>query len=73
MSHTECSSSRPGWWAFHQQALQLFRAIDALQRVCPYLVSGSLAYRRLEREQAEIESAIEALRRSARLRQRTWP
>ncbi len=63
------SSPRPEWWAIHQQALQLFRDLDALQRVRPYLVPGSLAYRRLEREQAEIERAIEALRHSARLRQ----
>jgi hypothetical protein len=70
VSHVARSSSRSGWWAIHQQALQLFRDLDALERVRPYLVPGSLAYWRLEREQAEIESAIEALRCSVRLRQR---
>jgi hypothetical protein len=68
MSSVEYLPSHPEWWAIHQQALQLFRDFDALQRVRPYLVPSSLAYRRLEREQAEIESAIEALRRSARAR-----
>lgn len=62
------SSPRPEWWAIHQQALQLFRDFDALQRLRPYLVPSSLAYQRLEREQARIEAAIEALRRSARVR-----
>lgn len=65
MSHVTRSSSRPEWWAIHQQALQLFRDFDALQRVRPYLVPSSLAYQRLEREQARIEAAIEALRRAA--------
>jgi hypothetical protein len=66
MSHVTRSSSRPEWWDIHQQALQLFRDFDALQRICPYLVPSSLAYQRLEREQARIEAAIELLRRSAR-------
>jgi hypothetical protein len=66
VSRVVLSSPRPEWWTSHQQALQLFRNFDALQRVRPYLVPSSLAYRRLEREQARIGAAIEALRRSAR-------
>lgn len=58
--------AQPVWRSIHQQALQLFRNFDALQRVRPYLVPSSLAYKRLEREQARIEAAIELLRRSAR-------
>jgi hypothetical protein len=50
----------------HQQALQLFRDLDALQRVRPYLLPGTLAWRRLEREQAAIEAAIVALRHASR-------
>lgn len=61
-------SPRPEWWAIHQQALQLFRDFDALQRVRPYLVPSGLAYQRLEREQAQIKAAIEALRCAARER-----
>jgi hypothetical protein len=60
------TSSRSDWWAIHQQALRLFRDFDALQQVRPYLVPSSLASRRLEREQARIETAIETLRRHAR-------
>jgi hypothetical protein len=45
----------------HQQALRLFRALDALLRVRPYLQLGTLAWRRLDREQAQIEAAIEAM------------
>lgn len=37
-------------------------------RVRPYLVPNSLAYRRVEHEQARIEAAIETLRRSARVK-----
>lgn len=57
--------SRPAWWNIHQQALQL-RDLDALQRVRTYLLPDTLAWRRLEREQAAIEVAIAALRCSAR-------
>ena len=56
--------ARPAWWELHQQALQLFRALDALQRVRPYLQPGTQAWRRLDREQAALEDAIENLRRS---------
>ena len=66
MRHASLPSSRPAWWAIHQQALQLFCALDALQRVRPYLLPGTLAWRRLEREQAALEVAIAALRCSAR-------
>jgi hypothetical protein len=59
------SPPRPAWWAVHQQALRLFRDLDALQRVRPYLLPGTLAWRRLEREQAAIEAAIVALRHSS--------
>ncbi len=69
MRHATLSPPHPKWWTIHQQALQLFRDFDALQRVRPYLVPSSLAYRRLEREQARIEAAIEALRRQARAEQ----
>ena len=68
MSLVALSSPRPEWWAIHQQALQLFRDYDALQRVRPYLVPSNLAYQRLEREQAQIEADIESLRRYARVR-----
>lgn len=50
----------------HQQALRLFRDLDMLQRVRPLLVQGSLAWWRLDREQAALEAAIEALRQQAR-------
>jgi hypothetical protein len=66
MSRRALPSPHPEWWAIHQQALRLFRDFDALQRVRPYLIPSSLAYQRLEHEQAQIEAAIEALRRVAR-------
>ncbi len=66
MYRSVSSPQRPAWWATHQQAVHLFRDFDALQRVRRLLLPNSLAYRRLEREQASIEAAIEALRRQAR-------
>ncbi len=68
MSLVALFSPRPEWWAIHQQAFQMFRDYDALQRVRPYLVPSSLAYQRLEREQARIEAAIESLCCLARVR-----
>ena len=62
MGYDARSSSHPAWWTRHQQALRLFRALDALLRVRPSLLPGTLAWRRLERDQAQIEAAIEALR-----------
>ncbi len=64
--HPPRSSAYPAWWARHQQALQLFRDLDALQQVRPYLERGTLAWRRLEREQVALETAIAALSRSLR-------
>lgn len=60
--------AQPVWWGIHQQALQLFRDLDALQRVRPLLVPSSLAWWRLDREQATLEKAIEALRQQAQAR-----
>ncbi len=62
IGYDSSSLSCPAWWATHQQALHLFRALDALLRMRPYLLPGTLAWRRLERDQAQIEAAIEALR-----------
>ena len=62
MEYDARSLSCPAWWTRHQQALRLFRALDALLRVRPYLQPGTLAWRRLDLEQAQIETAIEALR-----------
>lgn len=50
------------WWTRHQQALQLFRNLGALQRVRPMLQPGTLAWWRLDHEQAALETAIETLR-----------
>ena len=66
MGYDARSTSYPAWWTRHQQALRLFRALDALQRVRPSLLLGTVAWRRLEREQAALETAIEVLRRSMR-------
>lgn len=66
MSYIPITTTRPDWWAIHQQALHLLRDFDALQRIRPYLVPSNLAYRRLEREQARIEVALETRRRQAR-------
>lgn len=60
--------AQPVWWGIHQQALQLFRDLDALQRVRPLLVPSSLAWWRLDREQATLEKAIEALCQQAQAR-----
>ena len=57
-------SPHPAWWTRHQQALQLFRDLAALHRVRPLLEQGTLAWRRLEREQASLEAAIAVLRQS---------
>ena len=62
MGYDAGSPSYPAWWSRHQQALRLFRALDALLRVRPYLQPGTLAWRRLERDQTQIEAAIETLR-----------
>ncbi|HLV99098.1 MAG TPA: hypothetical protein VKT82_10525 [Ktedonobacterales bacterium] len=64
MRHPPRSFVHPAWWDSHQQALQLFRDLAALQRVRPCLERGTLAWRRLEREQAALEAAIDVLRRS---------
>lgn len=66
MRHASLPSSRPAWWSLHQQALQLFRDLDALQRVRPSLLPGTLAWRQLDREQAVLDAAIAALIYSAR-------
>jgi hypothetical protein len=60
--------AHPAWWSRHQQALHLFRELTALHRVYPYLERGTLAWRRLEREQGALEAAIEALRQQAQAR-----
>lgn len=66
MRQAAVPSPHPVWWTRHQQALQLFRDLDALQRVRPSLERGTLAWWRLDREQAAIEVAIAALRHAGR-------
>ncbi len=55
-------TARPEWWETHQRLIQLFRDFDAQQRLLRYLVPSSLAYQRLEQEQAKTAAAIETAR-----------
>ena len=55
-------TARPEWWETQQRLIQLFRDFDAQQRLLHYLVPSSLAYQRLEREQAKTAAAIETTR-----------
>ena len=56
-------TTRSEWWDTQQRLIQLFRDFDAQQPLLHYLVPSSLAYQRLEREQAKIAAAIETARR----------
>ena len=55
--------ARSEWWETQQRLIQLFRDFDTQQRLLRYLVPSSLAYQRLEREQAKTAAAIETARR----------
>lgn len=56
-------TTRSEWWETQQRLIQLFRDFDAQQSLLRYLVPSSLAYKRLEREQAQTAAAIEKARR----------
>lgn len=60
-SDLSITTTRLDWWAIHQQVLHILRDFDALQKIRPHLAPSSLAYRRLEREQARIGAAIGTL------------
>lgn len=66
MSYAAVQDTQPERWAAHQQLVQLLRDLDTAGRVRPYLVPSSLAYQRIEREQARIEAIIESVRRQGR-------
>lgn len=63
MSQIPLTVTRSEWWETQQRLIQLFRDFDAQQSLLRYLVPSSLAYKRLEREQAQTAAAIEKARR----------